>query len=62
MSSTFKTIKFIRLIIYDELSLLGYDLLEGVCFGRRRRVAVLKSQGLYYASRRTIQVRQNRRT
>jgi hypothetical protein len=35
-------IKFIRLIIYDELSLL-YHLFEGVCFGRRRRVAVLKS-------------------
>ena len=28
------------MIIYDELSLL-YHLFEGVCFGRRRRVAVL---------------------
>ena len=39
---TIKPTKFIRLIIYDELSLL-YHLFEGVCFGRRRRVAVLKS-------------------
>ena len=32
----------IRLLIYQELSLL-YHLFEGVCFGRRRHVAVLKS-------------------